>query len=179
MTTEDTASNPPTSSPPAGGARDIPAGEARDIPTAVRVLDTMAIMKAIPHRYPFLLVDRVEILEEDKRAVGTKCVTVNEPFFPGHFPDRPVMPGVLIVEALAQTAAAMLLSKDSPAFKDKLALFMGIDEARFRAPVLPGMVLKLHISVLRLGKVGKFRGEAFVDGKLAAEAVMMFAMVDK
>ncbi|MBI5882035.1 MAG: 3-hydroxyacyl-ACP dehydratase FabZ [Elusimicrobia bacterium] len=143
------------------------------------MLDITAIRKAIPHRYPFLLVDRVEILEEDKKAVGTKCVTVNEPFFIGHFPEHPIMPGVLIIEALAQTAAAMLLSKDSPQFKDKLAYFMTIDEAKFRAPVLPGMVLKLHVEILRLGRVGKFRGEAFVEGKLVAEGEMTFAMADK
>ncbi|MBI4676750.1 MAG: 3-hydroxyacyl-ACP dehydratase FabZ [Elusimicrobia bacterium] len=161
--TEETASTPPASPPPAGGRRE---------------LDISAIRKAIPHRYPFLLVDKVEILEEDKKAVGTKCVTVNEPFFAGHFPEHPIMPGVLVVEAMAQTAAAMLLSKDSPAHKNKLAYFMGINEAKFRAPVLPGTVLKLHVEVLRLGRVGKFRGEAFVEGKLVAEAEMTFALVE-
>ncbi|MBI5625276.1 MAG: 3-hydroxyacyl-ACP dehydratase FabZ [Elusimicrobia bacterium] len=143
------------------------------------MLDILAIRKAIPHRYPFLLIDKVEVLEEDKKAVGTKCVTINEPFFAGHFPEHPIMPGVLIIEALAQTAAAMLLSKDAPEFRDKLAVFMGIDGAKFRSPVLPGMVLKLHIEILRLGRVGKFRGEAYVEGKLAAEGEMMFALVDK
>ena len=137
----------------------------------------MAIRKAIPHRYPFLLVDKVEVLEEDKRGVGTKMVTINEPFFQGHFPEQPVMPGVLILEALAQTACAMLLSKGG--YENKLAFFMGIDGAKFRSPVLPGSVLKLHIEVLRLGRAGKFRGEATVEGKLAAEAEMTFALVDK
>lgn len=143
----------------------------------VRTLDILAIRKAIPHRYPFLLVDRVDILQEDKLAIGTKMVSANEPFFQGHFPEQPVMPGVLILEALAQAACVMLLSKGG--FEKKLALFMGIEEAKFRAPVLPGMALKLHVTVLRLGRAGKFRGEAYVDGKLAAEGVMTFALVDK
>jgi beta-hydroxyacyl-ACP dehydratase FabZ len=144
---------------------------------AARTLDINSIRKAIPHRYPFLLVDKVEILEEDKKAVGTKMVTANEPFFAGHFPDHPVMPGVLILEALAQTACAMLLSKGG--HENKIAYFMGIDDAKFRNPVFPGSVLKLHIEVLRLGRAGRFRGEAFVDGKMAAEAEMTFALVNK
>ena len=143
----------------------------------IRTLDISAIKKAIPHRYPFLLVDKIEVTEEDKKAVGTKCVTINEPFFQGHFPEHPVMPGVLIIEALAQTACAMLLSKEG--LENKLAYFMGIHGAKFRAPVFPGAVLKLHIEILRLGRADKFRGEAFVEGKLAAEAEMTFALVDK
>ena len=144
---------------------------------AARVMDIQAIKKALPHRYPFLLVDRIEIMEEDKRAVGTKCVTVNEPFFPGHFPEHPVMPGVLIIEAMAQTAAAMMLSK--PEHAGKLGYFMGIDGAKFRKPVFPGSVLKIHIETLRLGRVSKFKGEAFMDGLLAAEAEITCALVDK
>ncbi|MHB2025490.1 MAG: 3-hydroxyacyl-ACP dehydratase FabZ [Elusimicrobiota bacterium] len=143
----------------------------------VRTLLIADIRKAIPHRYPFLLVDKVEILEEDKKAVGTKCVTINEPFFQGHFPDHPVMPGVLVLEALAQTACAMLLSKG--AYEGKIAYFMGIDNAKFRAPVFPPSVLKLGVEILRLGRAGKFRGEARIDGKIAAEAEMTFAVVDK
>ena len=143
----------------------------------VRTLDILAIKKAIPHRYPFLLVDKLDVLIEDKAGVGTKMVTCNEPHFNGHFPAQPVMPGVLIIEALAQAGCAMLLSKGG--FENKLAMFMGIEEAKFRAPVLPGMVLKLQVEVLRLGRAGKFRGSAFVDGKLAAEGVMTFALVDK
>ena len=143
----------------------------------LRTIDINAIKKCIPHRFPFLLVDKVDVIEEDKKAIGTKCVTVNEPFFPGHFPDYPVMPGVLIVEALAQTACILLLSKGGQ--EGKLGMFMGINEAKFRQPVLPGMVLKLHVEMLRSGRVGKFRGEAYVDGKLAAEGEMTFAVVDK
>ena len=143
----------------------------------VRTLEIAAIRKAIPHRYPFLLVDKVEVIEEDKKAVGTKCTTINELFFQGHFPDHPVMPGVLILEALAQTACVMLLSKGG--YEGKIAYFMGIDGAKFRSPVLPGSVLKLHVEVLRLGRAGKFRGEAYVNGKMAAEAEMSFALVDK
>ncbi|MBI3548958.1 MAG: 3-hydroxyacyl-ACP dehydratase FabZ [Elusimicrobia bacterium] len=144
----------------------------------VRTLEITDILKAIPHRYPFLLIDRVEILEEDKRAVGTKCVTMNEEFFQGHFPGHPVMPGVLIIEALAQTACAMMLSKGG--FENKIAYFAGIEEAKFRSPVRPGMVLKLNLEVLRMGsRFGKCKGEATVDGQLAAEAVMSFAIVDK
>lgn len=143
----------------------------------VRSLDTLAVKKAIPHRYPFLLVDKIDVIQEDKYCVGTKMVTVNEHFFEGHFPGQPVMPGVLIIESMAQTACAMLLSKGG--FENKVAFFMGIDEAKFRAPVLPGCVLKHHIEILRLGRAGKFRGEAYVDGKLAAEATMTFALVDK
>lgn len=151
--------------------------EPTSLPPAVLTMDIRAIRKAIPHRYPFLLVDKVELLEGGKHVVGTKCVTTNEPFFAGHFPEHPVMPGVLIIEAMAQTAAAMVLSR--PDFAGKLAYFMGIDEAKFRLPVFPGSVLKMHIEALRVGRIGKFRGDAYVDGKLAAEAVLSFAVVDK
>lgn len=144
----------------------------------VRVMDTIAIQKAIPHRYPFLLIDKVEVLEESKKALGIKCVTINEEFFQGHFPGHPIMPGVLVLEALAQTACALLLSRGG--FENKLAFFLGIESAKFRNPVLPGSVLKLHVEVLRLGsRAGKFKGEAYVEGALCAEAEMSFALVDK
>ena len=155
---------------------------AAQTPTAetapIRTIDAVGIQKAIPHRYPFLLVDKLDVLVEDKACIGTKMVTVNEEFFQGHFPDRPIMPGVLIIEALAQTACVMLLSKSG--IGDKIAYFAGIEEAKFRNPVRPGDVLKLHIEVLRLGaRFGKFRGEALVNGQRAAEGVMTFAIVDK
>ena len=143
----------------------------------VRKLDILGVKKALPHRYPFLLVDKIEVIEEDKRCIGIKMVSANEHFFEGHFPGQPVMPGVLIIESMAQTACAMLLSKGG--FENKVAFFMGIDEAKFRSPVTPGCVLKHHIEILRLGRAGKFRGESFVDGKMAAEANMTFALVDK
>ena len=131
-------------------------------------MDIGDILRTLPHRYPFILVDKIIELEEGRRAVGIKNVTINEPFFQGHFPEHPVMPGVLIMEAMAQTAAAMVLSR--PDFAGKLAYFMGIDEAKFRLPVFPGSVLKLPLTAQRVGRIGKFRGDAYVDGKLAAEA---------
>jgi 3-hydroxyacyl-[acyl-carrier-protein] dehydratase len=143
----------------------------------VRTLDIMGVKKAIPHRYPFLLIDKVEVIQEDKYCIGVKMVTANEHFFEGHFPGQPIMPGVLIVESMAQAACAMLLSKGG--FENKIAFFMGIDEAKFRAPVLPGTVLKHHIEILRLGRAGKFRGESYVGEKMVAEATMTFALVDK
>ena len=149
--------------------------EPTDLPPVAQTMDIKAIRKAIPHRYPFLLIDKVEILEGGKRVIGTKCVTTNEPFFQGHFPEHPVMPGVLIMEAMAQTAAAMVLSR--PDFAGKLAYFMGIDGAKFRLPVFPGSVLRMHLEAQRVGRIGKFRGDAYVDGMLAAEAVLTFAVV--
>jgi len=144
----------------------------------VRVMDVLAIQKAIPHRYPFLLIDKVEVIEEEKKAIGTKCVTVNEAFFQGHFPGHPIMPGVLIIEAMAQTACALIFSRSG--FENKLAFFLGIDNAKFRSPALPGSVLKLHVEMLRLGgRAGKFKGEAYIDGILCTQAEMSFALVDK
>ncbi|MBI4387400.1 MAG: 3-hydroxyacyl-ACP dehydratase FabZ [Elusimicrobia bacterium] len=143
-----------------------------------RTLDTAEIQKILPHRYPFLLVDRVDITESGKKATGTKGVTSNEEFFQGHFPGHPIMPGVLILEALAQTACVLLMSQGG--FENKIAYFLGIDGAKFRQPVRPGVLLKLNVEVLRAGsRAGKFRGEARVDGELAAEAEMTFAVVDK
>jgi 3-hydroxyacyl-[acyl-carrier-protein] dehydratase len=144
--------------------------------TPVKTLDLAAIKAAIPHRYPFLLIDRVDILEEDKKAVGTKCVTNNEPFFPGHFPNHPVMPGVLIIEAMAQTAAVLMLSK--PEHQGKIGYLLGVDGAKFRQPVFPGSVLKLHVETLRLGRIGKFHVEAFVGDTLAAQADLTCALVE-
>ncbi|MEK7288147.1 MAG: 3-hydroxyacyl-ACP dehydratase FabZ [Elusimicrobiota bacterium] len=142
-------------------------------------MDILEIKKAIPHRWPFLLVDRVKILEEGKKAHGYKYVTANETFFEGHFPSRPIMPGVLILEALAQSACAMMLG--APAMVGKLAYFMGIDGAKFRSPVYPGCYLELRVEILRAGsRVGKARGEAYINGAtLACEAEFTFALVDQ
>lgn len=143
-----------------------------------RVLHLPEIQKAIPHRYPFLLLDAVEIVEEEKKAIGTKCVSANEAFFQGHFPGHPIMPGVLILEALAQTACVLMLSSPH-SHAGKIAYFLGIERAKFRHPVRPGSVLKLAVEILRAGsRAGKFRGEASVDGQVVAEAEMSFALVD-
>lgn len=144
----------------------------------IRTLSTVEVQAAIPHRYPFLLVDKVEIHEEGKKAVGLKGITVNEEFFQGHFPGHPIMPGVLIIEALAQTACVLLMSKGG--FENKIAYFLGIESAKFRNPVTPGSLLRLEIEVLKLGgRAGKFKGAAYVDGKTAAEAQMSFVLADK
>lgn len=142
-------------------------------------LDVRAIMNSIPHRYPFLLVDRVVEMEPGRRIVAIKNVTINEPFFPGHFPGAPVMPGVLIIEALAQ-AGAVLLLHDMPDREKRLVFFTGIDEARFRRTVVPGDQLRLTMEVLKLrSRTCKMRGKAEVDGQLAAEAEILSAMVDR
>ncbi len=135
-------------------------------------------MDAIPHRFPFLLIDRVDIIEEEKIAIGRKCVTMNEHFFQGHFPGHPIMPGVLIIEALAQTACALMFSR--PNMKGKLAFFMGIDEVKFRKPVGPGDVLELHVEMLRMGsRAGKAKGVGKVNGEVATEALFSFAIADR
>ncbi len=132
----------------------------------------------IPHRYPFLLVDRIEELEPGARAVGIKNVTQNEPFFQGHFPDYPVMPGVLIVEAMAQVGAVGVMVNEE--YRDKLALFAGIDNVRFRRQVIPGDVLRMEVEIVRLkGRIGRGKGRATVDGEKACEADLMFAFADK
>ncbi len=137
------------------------------------------IMKILPHRYPFLLVDRITELEPEKRIVGLKNVTINEEFFQGHFPGAPVMPGVLIVEAMAQVGG-ILIYRDMPKHNEKLIYFSGIESAKFRRPVLPGDQLVMEVEVVsRRNNFGKMAGRATVEGKLAAEAVMMFAIVDR
>ncbi len=133
------------------------------------------IMEIIPHRYPFLLIDTIEELEPGVRAVGKKCVSMNEPFFQGHFPGNPVMPGVLIIEALAQVGAVAILSQ--PEWKGKTAYFAGIDKAKFRNKVLPGDVLTLEMSIIKVkGPVGVGNAVAKVDGKVAASAELTFAI---
>ena len=141
-------------------------------------LDNQAIEAIIPHRFPFLFVDRVIEIEEGKRAVGIKNVSADEWFFRGHFPGRPIMPGVLIVEALAQVGAVAALSH--PDNKGKLGLFAGIDKVRFRRQVTPGDQLRLEVTLERLrGPVGRATAVATVDGAVAAEGKLTFALVDE
>ena len=140
-------------------------------------LTTKQIMEIIPHRQPMLLIDTIEQLEPGKRAVGKKCVSYNEPYFAGHFPQEPVMPGVLILEALAQTGAVAILSL--PENKGKLALFGGIDQARFKGKVAPGDVLMLETEIIKAkGPVGVGSAKATVNGKLVAKAELTFVVSD-
>ncbi len=142
-------------------------------------LDARAIQALLPHRYPFLLVDRIVELVPRERIVGVKQVTINEPFFQGHFPGAPVMPGVLVVEAMAQVGAILAL-REIEDRERKLVLFTGIETARFRQPVVPGDTLMLEVTALRIGsRVQRMRGEAKVAGKLVAEAVIMSAVADR
>ena len=143
------------------------------------ILDSRAIQEILPHRYPFLLVDKIIELEPRQKIVGIKQVTINEYFFCGHFPDAPVMPGVLIIEALAQVGAILALRE----FEDranKIPFFSGIEKARFRRPVVPGDTLFLEVTAIRIGtKVQKMRGEARVDGVLVAEAEILCIIGNK
>jgi 3-hydroxyacyl-[acyl-carrier-protein] dehydratase len=144
----------------------------------MNILEISEIRKILPHRYPFLLVDRIVELEEE-RIVGIKNVTVNEPFFPGHFPDFPVMPGVLIVEAMAQTAGVLVLAR-IPDRDSKLVFLVAIENARFRKPVVPGDTLRIEMSVIkRRSNVAKMAGRATVDGVVVAEAEVMCKLEEK
>ena len=143
------------------------------------MLDIIEIMKYLPHRYPFLLVDRVIEIEEHKKIVAIKNVTLNEPFFQGHFPGNPVMPGVLVIEAMAQVGG-ILAFKSVPDASRKLVYFMGIDNARFRKPVVPGDQLKFVLEVTRQRRnIWGFKAEAFVDDVRVAEADVMATIVDE
>jgi 3-hydroxyacyl-[acyl-carrier-protein] dehydratase len=142
-------------------------------------IDIIEVLKRIPHRYPFLLVDRAEEYRPSQSIVGIKCVTFNEPFFQGHFPDYPVMPGVLIVEALAQTGAVLMSKSLDVDTHGKTIFFVSLDNCRFRAPVRPGDVLRLCVEVVRArGDLFKFKGVAKVSEKVAAEAEFAAMLVE-
>ncbi|MDX8289038.1 3-hydroxyacyl-ACP dehydratase FabZ [Metabacillus indicus] len=142
------------------------------------MLDINQIKEIIPHRYPFLLVDKVLEVDEGKRAIGIKNVTANEEFFNGHFPEYPVMPGVLIVEALAQVGAVAMLIKEEN--RGRLAFFAGIDNCRFKKQVTPGDQLRLEVEIIRLrGSLGKGKGVATVNGEVVCETELMFALGEK
>jgi 3-hydroxyacyl-[acyl-carrier-protein] dehydratase len=145
-----------------------------DLDSLPTTLSSAEIQQIIPHRYPFLLVDRIIEMEWGKRAVGIKNVTANEYFFQGHFPDYPVMPGVLIIEAIAQVGAVAVLGM--PENRGKIAFFAGVDEVRFKRQVVPGDTLRLEVTMTRLrGPIGQGIGEATVDGELACRGSFMFA----
>jgi 3-hydroxyacyl-[acyl-carrier-protein] dehydratase len=144
----------------------------------VRTIEVQEIMEMIPHRYPFLLIDRVTDIVPDATATGIKNVTINEPFFQGHFPNHPIMPGVLVIEALAQTSAILVLETTGQK-AGGVVYFMSVDSAKFRKPIGPGDQIHLHVEKIRSrGAVWKFKGEARVDGKLMAEAVYSAMIVD-
>jgi beta-hydroxyacyl-ACP dehydratase FabZ len=144
-------------------------------------MNILEIMSLLPHRYPFLLVDKIVEMDIGKRVVGIKNVTINEPFFQGHFPGQPIMPGVLILEAMAQVAGIMALKTvPEDQVKNKVIYFMTIDKAKFRKPVVPGDQIRFEMEVLRLrSNVVSFKGQAVVDGTVAAEAEMMAMIVDR
>ncbi|MCR5875638.1 3-hydroxyacyl-ACP dehydratase FabZ [Phenylobacterium sp. J426] len=153
--------------------RKAPAGQD---PTQI---DITEILERIPHRYPFLLVDRCEEYKPNESIVGIKCVTVNEPFFQGHFPDYPVMPGVLLIEAMAQTGAVLMSKSLEVDTEGKAIFFMSADNCRFRQPVRPGDVVRMQVRVVKhRGDIFKFAGEALVNGKVAAEAEFAAMVVE-
>lgn len=143
-------------------------------------IDIVQVMRMIPHRYPMLMIDRVVDVVPNVSAVGIKNVSVNEPFFQGHFPGHPVMPGVLIVESMAQTAGVLVVATLGPDAEGKLVYFMTIDEARFRRPITPGDTVRVRVTKVRnRGNVWKFKGEAIVDGQVRAEALYSAMILDK
>ncbi len=153
-----------------------------DVPTPNETgadIDVMRVMKMIPHRYPMLMVDRVVDVVPDRRALGIKNVTINESYFQGHFPQRPVMPGVMIIESMAQTAAVLVVATLGGEAESKLVYFMSIENARFRRPVVPGDSLQIQVAKLQHRKnVWKFSGEAKVDDKVCAEATFAAMIMD-
>jgi 3-hydroxyacyl-[acyl-carrier-protein] dehydratase len=146
----------------------------------VGVVDTKGILTAIPHRYPFLLIDRVVDVVLGESATGIKNVSANEPYFAGHFPNHPVMPGVLIIECMAQTSAVLVVTTLGPEAQGKIVYFMSIDMAKFRRPVMPGDQLRIEVSrKQQRGQVWKFQGYAKVDGRVVAEAVYSAMIMDR
>ncbi len=145
----------------------------------LKSLDIGHIMKLIPHRYPFLLIDRIIEMDGDQSAIGIKNVTINEHFFQGHFPTHPVMPGVLLIEGMAQTAGALCVANLQESYEPSLVYFMAIDKARFRRPVVPGDTVYYHMKKIRnRGRVWRFKGEAKVDGKIVAESEISAMIVE-
>jgi 3-hydroxyacyl-[acyl-carrier-protein] dehydratase len=143
-------------------------------------MNVSEIQAIIPHRYPFLLVDKIEEIELGKRIVGVKCVTINEPFFQGHFPGYPIMPGVLILEAMAQVGGVLAFKTSGEAAEKKLVYFIGIDKAKFRKPVLPGDQLRMEIEVIQVRPpYWKMKGNAYVDGKLVCEGELKAMLADR
>jgi beta-hydroxyacyl-ACP dehydratase FabZ len=144
------------------------------------MLGPKEIQETLPHRYPFLLVDRILEMELGKRVVGIKNVTINEPFFPGHFPGHPIMPGVLIVEAMAQVGGVLLMRSLDARAEKKVMYFTGIDRARFRRPVVPGDQIRIELEILQLrGQMCRMKAAAYVDGTLVAEADLSSVVVDR
>ncbi len=142
-------------------------------------IEIQELLELLPHRYPFLLVDRIVAVKGDNSAIGIKNVTINEPFFQGHFPGQPVMPGVLLLEGMAQTAGAICMHAFRESYTTTVVYFMTVDKARFRRPVLPGHQLHYHVEKIRnRGRVWRFRCEAKVDGQLVAEAVISAMVPD-
>ena len=145
-----------------------------------KTINIEEIIKMIPHRYPFLLIDRVQDVVPGTSATGVKNVTINEPFFPGHFPDKPIMPGVLIIESMAQTAAVLVVSGLGTETEGKLVYFMSVESARFRKPVIPGDQLEIKVKKRQMrGSVWKFDGQAYVQNILVAESGFTAMIVDK
>ncbi len=163
----------------AGGGAGGSAGGVEGGSAAGLSIDLAGIMRAIPHRYPMLLIDRIEDVVLDQSATGIHAVSVNEPFFQGHFPGHPVMPGVLIIECMAQTAAVLVFQTLGPQAAGRLVYFMTIEGAKFRRPVVPGNLLRIHVSKQRQrGNVWKFSGVAKVDGVSVAEATYSAMILD-